>query len=174
MAHLFCRAGRSAQSGADPDFRRRHFQPQRRTEPRLRLLSETPNIDILSLGRVDFEDNLAGSFVGIGPLQAGKFPSEPLQIVRVKLLEFLSRVHLAGDERDGQRLAANLLPSILDRLVACQAQDQPALLTFPLIPEQSGKPRRISLAQLADERVAAILDAQQFRFVRRVGVQHRC
>ncbi|MER8383217.1 hypothetical protein [Mesorhizobium sp. M0195] len=57
----------------------------------------------------------------------------------MEFLKLFTRVHLAGDKRDRQRLAANGELARFDRIVAGQAQDQPAVDAFLLIPEQAGE-----------------------------------
>jgi hypothetical protein len=90
----------------------------------------------------------------------------------VKLLKLLACVHLAGNKRDRQRLAANRELARFDRIVAGQAQDQPAVGAFLLIPEQAGESGRIGLAQLSDESVAPVLNPEQFCSFRRVRIEH--
>lgn len=83
-------------------------------------------------------------------------------------------MHLARDELDGQRFPANRHSLILDRLVSCQSQDQPAFLSFRLLPEQSGQPRGVGLSQPAHDCVGTVLHPQQFCPLWCIGVESWC
>lgn len=90
----------------------------------------------------------------------------------MKPLKLLACVHLAGNKLDRQPLAARESLRVATGSSPGQAQDQPAVGAFLLIPEQAGESGRIGLAQLSDESVAPILNADQFCPFRRVRIEH--